>query len=221
MTTVQFVTKRDAVCLIYSSDGLRLVVPYTMFKDRSCKPGDSMDFAAYQSWLDENAGLYAYRYAVVYLAARARSEEEVNRYLLKSGFSDAAVSTAFAKLRQMKYVNDEAFAKSWTASCLHKRYGVYRIRRSLLEKGLSEDVINTALEDVDEQSALVSAGEVAQRLVLRYKGEQASKALPKIIQSLVRRGYPFSIARSAAFLVLREDHSATEDEEGYAGNMEE
>ncbi|MCL2866968.1 MAG: regulatory protein RecX [Clostridia bacterium] len=221
MTTVRFITKRDAVCLIYSSDGLRLIVPHAMFKDRPCKPGDSMDFTAYQGWLDENAGLYAYRHAVAYLAARARSEEEVNRYLLKGGFSDAAISAACVKLRQMKYVNDEAFARSWTASCLQKRYGVYRIRRGLQEKGLPEDVINAALEDVDEQSALVSAVEVAQRLVLKYKREQASKAMPKIIQSLVRRGYPFGIARSAASLVLREEHSGTDDEEGYAGNMEE
>lgn len=105
--------------------------------------------------------------AAAFLAVRPRSVAEVGRRLRHLGYRGDLVEGVVARLAEMGYLDDEAFARAWVESRdrAHPR-AVGALRRELSLKGVERAVIDAVLA---ERPAAEDPDEVAARRLLARK----------------------------------------------------
>lgn len=137
----------------------------------------------------------AYDRALFYLGFRARSRTEMERYLQKKEFSPATIEATLTRLTGEGFLDDAAFAQSWTGSRQRTRPKSRRaLRHELRQKGIDRDAIDDALAAVDEDEAAASALSAKLRQWQHLDEESFFK---KAMGFLGRRGFSYPVARAA------------------------
>jgi regulatory protein len=152
-----------------------------------------------ENLLHEKAKQRAFRL----LAIRARSERELRTKLKEKGYDESVVGDVTARLRELRYLDDESFAKSWTRNlAVNRLWGNIRIEASLRDKGipreLIERVIREVREELSEQKAL--------RAILKKKEKSLTMKMDgrnkrRLARSLMGKGFPLDLI----FDVLNEE----------------
>jgi SOS response regulatory protein OraA/RecX len=92
--------------------------------------------------------------AAAFLLARPRSVAETARRLRHLGYPDTLVETVLARLAEMSYLDDEAFARGWVESRDRARpRGADALRRELALKGISREVVDRVLSERAEPAS--------------------------------------------------------------------
>jgi regulatory protein len=87
--------------------------------------------------------------AIKYVAYRDRSKKEVANHLAKKEFSKIIVTRTIDELTSLGYIDDDRFSVSWgSLRANNKKLGKNRILKELLEKGVSLNVAEQALEKI-------------------------------------------------------------------------
>ncbi len=153
---------------------------------------------------------------------RARSEEEVRRYLKNLSFkrkikdkeeiSEAAIELLITKLKQKGLLSDEEFAKSWVeARRRSRKKGKIALKQELYQKGIDREIIEKV---ISEQGTGDSEEEVASQAL--EKKMKVWKSLPedelnekslrdlkkKAWEFLLRRGFEYSVVKNVVANVL-------------------
>ena len=136
--------------------------------------------------------------ALDYLSYRARTEYEIRQKLRRSEFADAVVEGAVAWLRELGYLDDAAYARSYVEARFRNRgYGPARLRSDLRRRGVAGRVIDAVLGVlVEEEDMLEAARSHAEKRWPRLAAEaDAFKRRKKLSDYLVRRGFSYDITR--------------------------
>ncbi len=132
------------------------------------KVGRELSESHLETLADQDRNQRCFNAAIRYLSYRPRSEAEIRQRLLKRGFDGDAAEKALAGLREQGLVDDAAFARFWkdnreSFSPRSRRLTGLELRR----KGLSGDVIEPIIREIDESdSAYRAAAGKARRLPL-------------------------------------------------------
>lgn len=138
----------------------------------------------------------AFNRALRYLSYRARSEAEMRKYLSDKGFSDHVSQTVIDRLKDERLINDPRFAQDWIDNRVSFRpRSQTQLRFELRNKGLSEDLIEDALQeaDLDDIELACAAGK---KLVGRYARLGWLDFRQKLGAALARRGFSYETVRS-------------------------
>jgi regulatory protein len=166
------------------------------------------------SELRESAGSDDIRYrALRYLARRARSRQEMRKYLNGKGYRQEQIAEVIAWLQELNYLDDKEFADSWVGSRLRiAPRGRYRLLRELAEKGISKDQATAA---VDAQLPDNAEPQVALELLRRSRGRWAGKERleikRKVYNFLRYRGFAGSTIVEATETFLEETCAGSDD----------
>jgi SOS response regulatory protein OraA/RecX len=100
------------------------------------------------------------------IEARPRSVDEVRRRLGRLGYNPAVVAVAVDRLVELRYLDDDAFARAWVESRDRARpRGEHALRRELALKGVDRLLVEAVLEARrDLGSAAVTGDGVEERL---------------------------------------------------------
>ncbi len=126
-------------------------------------------------------------YAAKLLGFCDRSEKEIREKILKKGYSEAECEEAIAFCRTYGYLDDERFATHFTHDAVNlKKFGKARIKMELRHKGINEEVIDSALEEVGDEKEMLK--EEMQR---RFSNLDFSdkKVKNKVFGYFARRGF--------------------------------
>jgi regulatory protein len=140
--------------------------------------------------------------AIRFLGYRPRSEAEVRQRLQKHGFDGECLEKSLARLKEQGLVDDIAFARFWkenrdTFSPRSKRLTKMELRR----KGLSSDVIEQIIGEIDEKdSAYRAALKKAPRLAT-YEYQDFRRRLGDY---LGRRGFDYGIIKETIERIWKE-----------------
>jgi len=135
----------------------------------------------------------AYQRSVAYLARRPRSRLEITRYLDNKGFTRQTIEAVMDRLEMQGYINDADFARMWIDSRLrHRPRGIFALQYELRQKGVSEKIIQTALQDYDEHAAGWSA---ISRKLTAWQGLPEIKRRQKVYAFLNQRGFSSEVCR--------------------------
>ena len=144
----------------------------------------------------------AYHQALHFLGYRPRSQTEVQRRLQQKKHDAQIVESVLNRLVHEGYVDDVEFTRFWIDNRTRFRPRSARaLRYELRQKGVSADVIDDALTDLDEESAASTA--LAKR-TWQWRELEEDSFLRKSIEYLARRGFSYNIARMAAALAWSE-----------------
>lgn len=151
-----------------------------------------------------------------YLSYRSRSIKEVSDFLTKrlvreKDFSleerETIQQTILADLVAQKFLNDEQFAKDWTASRLKNKGRSLRIiKRELQEKGIEQDIIEQVVDTYKQDNAEEAIiGQLIEKRMKRYRDYQ--EAYEKIGQFLLRRGFAYDAIKPALTRKLKKEYN--------------
>lgn len=156
--------------------------------------------------------------AARYLEARSRSVAELRRHLLDGGYRPALVDGAVARLSELGFLDDDAFARAWVASRDRSRpRGERALRLELVRKGIDEATIRAVLgdrgagldadglvgpeatADTDEGPARSADEAAAERLLARKAAALRREADPRVRRQkayalLARNGFAPEVA---------------------------
>ena len=146
----------------------------------------------------------AYQQAMLFLSYRARSESEIRRNLRKHEIPEAVIEETLERLRQDGLANDKEFASAWVENRSTFRPRSRRMMAlELKQKGLDEEAIQSAMENVDDET---SAYEAARKRAVRFKGLEWNDFRKKLSEFLARRGYSYSVIAPVVTRVWNEAH---------------
>jgi regulatory protein len=126
------------------------------------------------------------------LAARARSEKELRSKLKENKFDLLTIDKVIARLYELTYLDDGAFARQWVRHlAVDKLSGNRRIEISLQEKGigktLSEQVLAEIRQDVPEREII---GQVIRKKLKGGKLQrQDGREKRRLVQHLLGKGF--------------------------------
>ena len=110
---------------------------------------------------------YAFNRATSYLSLRARSEKEVENFLIKKDFNPNIIPAVIKRLRDLNFLNDEEYARSFTRTRQeYKGKSKYFIKYELKQKGIEKKVIDEI--GTKNINGLIHCSGGAQTKVLHY-----------------------------------------------------
>jgi regulatory protein len=134
--------------------------------------------------------------AVRLLARRPYSGAEIRRHLMSKQVAPPIIEEVLARLERLGYVDDRAFAQYWIEN--REQFGPRgprALQYELRQKGVSESIIQAALDDLDTH---VSAYRAAQTQVRRLRGLSREGFRNKLGGFLARRGFDYDVIREVA-----------------------
>ncbi len=152
---------------------------------------------------DEERLEHALGLAYRYLNRRERTVSEVRQRLEREDLDDAAVSAVLATLVDQGYLDDRRFARVFTDDKRQlEQWGRDRIRRSLRERGLDSELIETALGGQTLESELEQALELLRRRCSAPPVGRRER--DRAFGLLLRKGYEMEVALDALAAYARE-----------------
>ncbi|HJM88855.1 MAG TPA: regulatory protein RecX [Dehalococcoidia bacterium] len=147
----------------------------------------------------------AVRRALEIVSRRHRTESDL-RERLAATFPAESVEHAIARLRELRYIDDAAWAVAYVARDRCTQMAASALRRELLRNGVDEGDVDAALALHDDGEAARYA--VTRRLpaLRRLSEEQRSRRLASHLQ---RRGFDWTTV-SAALSSIESDLSAAD-----------
>src|SRR5690606_4503879 len=123
---------KKEMCWIYLEDGQKFLLCIDLVVKYNLRKGKVVDRKELEKWQEEEEASKSFDAALNYLSFRPRSKKEMENYLYKKGFSEAAVESTLNKLENYGYIDDFEFASSWTKSRLNNRPMSKRDRKSVV-----------------------------------------------------------------------------------------
>ncbi len=152
-----------------------------------------MENEKYREFLKENEKQNAKAYLYSMISRKSRTIKEARERLYQKGYHKEAVEYAINTVSSYGYLDDEAFAENFIENAI-KNKGTFRIKRELKERGVSQDVLENAVKEIDhveeEERALASA-----KKYLKGKSLEEEKTKEKLFRHLVSRGYSYEIIK--------------------------
>lgn len=123
-----------------------------------------------------------------YCAYQDRCTHEVRTKLATFDMSDSDKEKIVKLFVDEGYIDDERYASTFVRSKIHlKKWGVNKIRMSLKMKGISDDIINNALSEIDPEMYREELIKVLKAKKINESDPYKRKA--KLAQYAMQKGY--------------------------------
>lgn len=193
ITAIKQQEKRKDRYSVFVDDKYAFSLSETALLDSRIASGQELDKAELKAFKQLSTDDKAYGNALRYVTMRLRSEWEMRDYFRRKEVAEPVADQIITKLRNLRLLDDEVFARSWIANrrilkptSQRKLAGELKIKRidqSIIDKVLAED-----REETDELE------------VLRQLVERKRKRYPdrnKLMQYLARQGYSYDDIKQA------------------------
>ena len=156
------------------------------------KTGQEIEEDLLYSIKEENDEKLAFLMAVSYLEKYNVSTKGLKDYLYRKGFKKNNIESAVEKLKGYVYLDDRNFAKNYFES-LSSSKGKRVIVNKLKEKGISQEIIDELLENVDDEDEEERARILAEKFAKNRENNLKNKQ--KCFAHLIYKGYDYSVAQ--------------------------
>lgn len=130
-------------------------------------------------------------YANSLVCARMYTKKELKRKLSTKGYSDETVNVVISRLAEYGYVDDFEYAKLYISE-MKQKFGVYKLKQKLYEKGISSEILDRCFEDFENKDVAVK------HLKTKLRGRRYEKDdIPKLLRFLAQKGFTFDESQSA------------------------
>ncbi len=123
--------------------------------------------------------------AIKYIGSNLKTTKQVKDYLKKKDYNCHTIAYVIDKLAEYKYLDDDNYARAYILTYSDK-YGKLKLKLQLQLKGVSEDIIDKYLDNVDSSSIENVAKKYMKNKEINFENCQ------KLSRFLYSRGYDFS-----------------------------
>ena len=145
-----------------------------------------------QSIIEESEIASAFANGLDIVSISNKTTKELKQKLILKGFSEKVVESAILKLKEYKYVDDLAYAKSFIKT--YKGKSKREIENRLRLKGISNDDLTEVLGLLTEESEFDGGMDYARKYMHRKVFDEKTKN--NLFAGLARKGYSLDIIYS-------------------------
>jgi SOS response regulatory protein OraA/RecX len=183
---------------IHLSDGSFFVIHAEVHARAGVSVGDSIDGPRIESLSSQSQLVFARARALRLLAGAPQTRRGLTAKLRARGFPEDAVRGAVARMMELGYLDDLAFAENWTRSRLSsRREGWKALYRGLILKGIPRPVAEKAVSDlctdeVELAKARQLAGSLSAQAAARKLASRGfrSRTIARLLKELRDPGRP-------------------------------
>ncbi|GAA0075749.1 hypothetical protein UT300005_01270 [Clostridium sp. CTA-5] len=135
-----------------------------------------------------------------------KTEKQVREKLILKGYEEEAIEKAIDFLKEYNYLNDEYYTKLFVKEKL-KSQGSNKIKYSLMQKGISKEIIEEELNNVDRENEKSIAIDLAQRKIvtIRKSENDKYKISNKLYRFLLSKGYGYEVVNEVVKEVINDE----------------
>jgi regulatory protein len=160
---------------IHLSDGSFFVLHAEVQARAGICAGDAVDGARVEELCAQSALVFARQKALALISRAPQTRRGLAQKLSARGFSAAAVSAAVARMSELGYLDDLAFAENWVRSRLSaRREGWKSLYRGLIQRGIARETAERAVSAICTDEAEMQG---ARRLAEGLDGAAAVRRL--------------------------------------------
>ncbi|GAA1977975.1 hypothetical protein GCM10009798_44000 [Nocardioides panacihumi] len=129
------------------------------------------------------------------LTGQARSRHELATRLAKRNVPEEIAARLLDRFEEVGLVDDQAFARLWTTSRQSSK-GLARraLAQELRRKGVADDVVREALDELDPADEEAAARALVQRKLRTMSRLDDTTKARRLVGMLARKGYPSGLA---------------------------
>ena len=125
-----------------------------------------------------------------YCSYQERCHKEVNQKLRDMNMIPQAIDMIIVHLLDNNFLNEERFARAYVRGKFRiKKWGKYRIAQELKRKGITKNLITSALNDISDNEYIQTFSELAEKKVASIKDSNVLKRKKKLADYLLYRGW--------------------------------
>ena len=125
-----------------------------------------------------------------YCAYQERCLSEVRNKLSDFGLNSEEEGTIINKLLEQDFINEKRFAETFVRGRFTlKKWGKVRIRQELKMRSLPNDLISTALDQIEDDAYVSTLMQLARRKWVLIKDNDVIKKKAKVHRFLMFRGF--------------------------------
>lgn len=99
--------------------------------------------------LEQNKYYEIYNLSLSYIEIKLRTKQELKEYLMKKLFSESLINEVINRLENDGYINEEKYISAYVNDRVNlSNKGPFKIKRELLDLGLSENLIDNYLNTI-------------------------------------------------------------------------
>lgn len=176
-------------------NGENLRLTYDAYTQYKLSSGMDLSGDLYIEVYEESRKFDCRSKGISYLGLRARSVDEMKKYLKKKNFSDRDITDTVEFLKGKGYLNDYEFAKLYTKDRMKSgKRGKDLIVRDLFRKGIGRKEIDKAIKEcgadvADEEAVFLLARKKYESV--KHKDNPASK----VSNYLRQRGFDYDVIK--------------------------
>ena len=191
---------------VFVDGELLCIVPEETVSDLQLRVGQTAPPQLLEQMESVPAGSEALEEALRLLGRRARSRVELIRQLRRGGHAPGAIESAIRRCDELKYLDDEAFARAHVRDRLKfKPRGRRILMAELRTRGVDEKDATRAIDEVFSD-AEVNEADLADGLARKRLRSLESLPTPvarrRLTAYLARRGFPSAIIRQTVMRVV-------------------
>jgi regulatory protein len=200
---------------VYVEGEMVFDVPRDTARKAALRPGRAIERAEIDAMVAAELRRQALEAAVGLLARRPRSEREVRRRLAQRKFAASLVDETVDRLRELKLIDDAAFARFWAeARDRTSPRGRRLVRQELRTQGVAAEVATDATAELSDAEAAYRLASRRMR-TLESLDYQAFRA--RLAALLQRRGFGWETARTTIERCWREAERDTPEDDPPSG----
>lgn len=163
--------------------------------------------------MNENNYYEAYDLSLSYIETKLRTESEIISYLEKKGFTKNIIDDTINKLKESNLINEKLYIEAYTNDKINlSSYGPFKIKRNLLDLGLSEDEIDAYLDTISSEVWKSKLDKIISKKVSLMKNKSAYMIKNKLKVDLFNLGYDKNMIDSLLNSINLNDEDAIKKE---------
>ncbi len=169
---------------LYVDDEFYSGIPAELVYLEHLKTGLEIDEKDLKKIIFENEKSKAMSRVTKYIGSSLKTQKQIREYLRKKEYSSETIEYVLSKLIEYDYIDDQKYAQAYVLT-YGKKYGKLKLKSQLKVKGVSEEIIESVLEDNKVDSIESVASKYLKNKVLTPEVSQ------KLFRFLYSRGYEF------------------------------
>lgn len=135
-----------------------------------------------------------------------KTEKEVREKLVLKGYEQEAIDKAIDFLKEYKFLDDGNYTKMFIKNKLNSQ-GSQKIKYSLMQKGVSKEVIEKELSNVDREEEKISALNLAKKKIntIMKRETDTYKISGKLYRFLMTKGFNYELVKEVVKEVMSLD----------------
>lgn len=171
------------------------------------KVGNIVDAESIKEIASEDNYIKAKNYILKVIEKNYKTDKEIYDKLKIKGYEDNIIQRVQHFLHTYQFTDDSKYANMYIKEKMRKN-GKRKIYYSLIQKGVSEEIIEDGLANISDEDEVDSALELAKR---KYKSltrleSDSRKVYNKLCSYLLRRGYKYENIKKVVSQIVNEEY---------------